>query len=155
MWKVDGVFGWEFYTEEMDAPALGDRLLEVTRKLRGVPSAVRNFMTSSGCSMEGALPNKETVPTVLGGSAILKLIWEGNLLYFPGFGDLQPYETWKFRICSDRAHAKGVVLCERACFCLLSAFYKNPPSKNPSKNLVFTENPYRCLLRTLLRSTCW
>ena len=27
------------------------------------------------------------------------------------------------------------------------------PSKNPSKNLVFTENPYRCLLRTLLRST--
>ena len=34
---------------------------------------------------------------------------------------------------------------------LLSAFYKTPPSKNPSKNLVFTENPYRRLLRTLLR----
>ena len=37
---------------------------------------------------------------------------------------------------------------------LLSTFYKTLPSKNPSKNLVFTENPYRCLLRTLLRSTC-
>ena len=33
---------------------------------------------------------------------------------------------------------------------LLSAFYKTLPSKNPSKNLVFTENPYRRLLRTLL-----
>ena len=52
-----------------------------------------------------------------------------------------------------RVHAKGVVLCERTCFCLLSAFYKTLPSKNPSKNLVFTENPYRRLLRTLLRST--
>ena len=30
----------------------------------------------------------------------------------------------------------------------LSAFYQ----KNPSKNLVFTESPYRRLLRTLLRS---
>ena len=29
---------------------------------------------------------------------------------------------------------------------------KTFPSKNPSKNLVFTENPYRHLLRTLLRS---
>ena len=38
------------------------------------------------------------------------------------------------------------------CKRLLSAFYKTLPSKNPSKNLVFTENPYRRLLRTLLRS---
>ena len=36
---------------------------------------------------------------------------------------------------------------------LLSDFYNTLPSKNPSKNLVFTENPYRHLLRTLLRST--
>ena len=49
---------------------------------------------------------------------------------------------------------------------LLSAFYKTLPSKNPSKNLVFTENPLQApsknpskkplllenLLRTLLRS---
>ena len=42
------------------------------------------------------------------------------------------------------------MLCERTCFCFLSAFYKTLPSKNPSKNLVFTENPYRRLLRTLL-----
>ena len=35
---------------------------------------------------------------------------------------------------------------------LLSAFYETLPSKNPSKNLTFTESPYRHLLRTLLRS---
>ena len=49
---------------------------------------------------------------------------------------------------------------------LLSAFYKTLPSKNPSKNLVFTKNPHKApsknpskkhfllenLLRTLLRS---
>ena len=66
----------------------------------------------------------------------------------------------------NRVHAKGVVLCERTSFCLLSAFYKTLPSKNPSKNLVFTENPLQApsknpskkplllenLLRTLLRS---
>ena len=34
----------------------------------------------------------------------------------------------------------------------VSAFYKTLPSKNPSENLVFPENPYRRLLRTLLRS---
>ena len=27
---------------------------------------VKHFMTSSGCSMEGALPREEMVPTVLG-----------------------------------------------------------------------------------------
>ena len=27
----------------------------------------------------------------------------------------------------NRVHAKGVVLCERACFRLLSAFYTHPP----------------------------
>ena len=32
-------------------------------------------------------------------------------------------------------------------------FYETPPSKNPSKNLVLTANPYRRLLGTLLRST--
>ena len=33
---------------------------------RGAPSTVKNFMTSSGCSMEGTPPRKETVPTILG-----------------------------------------------------------------------------------------
>ena len=47
----------------------------------------------------------------------------------------------------SRVHAKGVVLCETTCFCLLSAFYKTLPSKNPSKNLDFTDNPCRCLTR--------
>ena len=32
---------------------------------------------------------------------------------------------------------------------LLSAFYKTLPAKNPSKNLIFTENLCRRLLRTL------
>ena len=152
------------------------RLARLFLFCRGAPSTVRNFMTSSGCSMKGALPRKARVPTVLGvrerklnpnffflklfghlrdipaksrdipakkkcdfpgfeghtelfgphvehpypnakypdskvwvwvlfsclrGSTILKLIWGGNLLYFPGFRDLQPYETWKFRICSE------------------------------------------------------
>ena len=68
--------------------------------------------------------------------------------------------------CYHRVHAKGVVLCERACFCLLSAFYDTPPSKNPSKNLCLCWSPYKApsknpskkhllvenLLRTLLRS---
>ena len=36
----------------------------------------------------------------------MKLIWRGKMLDFPGFGDLQPYETWKFRICSE--HFRGV-----------------------------------------------
>ena len=63
-------------------------------------------------------------------------------------------------------HAKGVVLCKRACFCLLSAFYKTLPSKNPSKNLCLHQRPLQApsknpskkhlllenLLRTLLRS---
>ena len=34
--------------------------------IRGAPSTVKNFSTSFGCSMEGAPPKKETVPTVLG-----------------------------------------------------------------------------------------
>ena len=58
-------------------------------------------MTSSGCSMRGG-PSKEGKGTNrTGGSTILKLIWGGNLLYFAGFRNLQPYETWKFRICSE------------------------------------------------------
>ena len=40
-----------------------------------------------------------------------------------------------------RVHAKGVVLCERTCLCLLSTFYDTLPSKKSSKNLVITENP--------------
>ena len=35
------------------------------KKIRGAPSTVRKFITCSDCSMEGALPKKERVPTVL------------------------------------------------------------------------------------------
>ena len=57
-------------------------------KLRGAPSTVRNFMTSSqtGCSMNGGPSKKGKGTNRTGGSRILKLIWGGNLLYFPGFG---------------------------------------------------------------------
>ena len=55
---------------------------------------------------------------------------------------------------SSASGLKGVVLCERACFRLfkhlLDAFYRTLSSKNPSKNLVSTENPCRCLLRRVL-----
>ena len=51
-------------------------------------------------------------------------------------------------------HAKGVVLCERVCFCLLSAFYNTPPFlESLLRTLAPTEILTRCLLRTLLRST--
>ena len=35
---------------------------------------------------QGPPPKKEMVQTVLGGSAILKVFWEGKMLYFPGLG---------------------------------------------------------------------
>ena len=37
-------------------------------------------------------------------------------------GEQQPTLLKKLTCTVDRVHAKGVVLCERACFCLLSAF---------------------------------
>ena len=36
-------------------------------------------------------------------------------------------ENFKILKNFNRVHAKGVVLCERACFCLLSAFYNTTP----------------------------
>ena len=57
-----------------------------------------------------------------------------------------------------RVHAKGVVLCERACFCpskhLLSAFYDPPLLKTLLRTPVSTETLTRRLLGTLLRRTC-
>ena len=40
--------------------------------------------------MEEGPSKKETVPMVL---TILKVVWGQNVLYCPGFGDLQLYET--------------------------------------------------------------
>ena len=61
-------------------------------QVRGATSTVEKFMArlfhGGGPSKIGNGTNRT------GGSTILKLIWEGNLLYFPGFGDPQPYETW-------------------------------------------------------------
>ena len=95
-------------------------------------------MTSSGFSIEGALPKKERVPTVLGyGSTILKLVWGGNLLYFPGFWDLQPYETCKVRICSEsvsRVFPDLFRISLRKCLIVLGA----PPSTKFQQGLVCT-----------------
>ena len=55
-------------------------------------------------------------------------------------------------------HAKGVVLCERACFCLLSTC-KAPSIKRSLLSQIFLrtlsslKTPYRHLLRSLLRNT--
>ena len=51
--------------------------------------------------MEGGLSKKGNGTNRTGRSTILKLVWGRNMLYCPRFGDLQPYETWKFRICSE------------------------------------------------------
>ena len=48
---------------------------------------------------------------------------------------------------------RGVLLCERACFCLLSAFYKPPLLRTLLRTSVSIETLTRRLLRTLLRST--
>ena len=59
-----------------------------------------------------------------------------------------------FLFDTDRVHAKGVVLCERACFCLLSAFYSTPPLlRTILRTSLSIETLTRRLLRTLLRST--
>ena len=54
----------------------------------------------------------------------------------------------EFQILTSRVHAKGgrtlrkdVFLPSKHLLRNLSAFYETLPSKNPSKNLVFTENP--------------
>ena len=54
----------------------------------------KNFMTSSGCATEGANPRKENRTNCTGCGTILKLLWGRNMLYFPGFGDLQPCDTY-------------------------------------------------------------
>ena len=64
---------------------------------------VKNFMANSGCSKERATPKKRDGTNRTGGSTILKLLWALNALYFLEFGNLQPYETWEFRICSESA----------------------------------------------------
>ena len=58
-----------------------------------------NFMTSSGCSMDGPLQKRKR-RNGTEGSTILKRLWGRNMLSFPGFGDLQWHEAWH-KICSD------------------------------------------------------
>ena len=67
---------------------------------------------------------------------------------------------------SDGVHAKGGRTLRKDAFLPSKHLYETLPSKNPSKNLVFAQNPYRCpsknpskkhlplknLLRTRLRS---
>ena len=77
----------------------GQRGIEVT-ELRGAPILLG--LHDQLWLFHGGAPSKIGDGTNrTGGSTILKLIWGGNLLHVPGFGDPQPYETWKFRICSE------------------------------------------------------
>ena len=75
----------------------GNRILRSCLQSQKCPSTLKNFMTSSGCSMEGALQRRKRYQPYWG-STILKRLWGRNVLCFPEFGDLQPYETCKFRI---------------------------------------------------------
>ena len=105
-------------------------------QVRGGPSTVRNLPALAvpwgGPSKKGKGTNRT------GGSTILKLIWGGDLLYFPEFGDLQPYETWKFRIYSEtisRAFPDLFRISLRKCLTVLGA----PPNK--TENLVRRVKP--------------
>ena len=51
-------------------------------------------MTSSGCSMRGCPPKKRKGYQPYWGWHNSEISLGGDLHYFPGFGDLQPYEAW-------------------------------------------------------------
>ena len=87
----------------------------------------------------------------------------------PVWGRGKPHPKSRFLLNSHFSGSslgarEGAELCERTCFCLLSTFYETLPSKNPSKNLVFTfrwkplqapsKNPSKkhLLLKSLLRN---
>ena len=107
------------------------------------------FMTSSGCSMEGGRSKKGNGTNRTGGSTILRLIWGETLLYFPGFGDLRPYETCKFRIFSESV--SGVFpdlfrISLRKCLTVLGA----PPITTPKPAL---KQPDRHLQETKIKKS--
>ena len=79
----------------------GANPLLAERAFSEVPPVLLEFHDQLWLFHGGGPSKKGNGTNRTGGSAILKFIWGGNLLCFPGFGDLQPYETWKFRICSE------------------------------------------------------
>ena len=79
---------------------------------------------------------------------------------FPEIADFCPCRgrtcpgAWKFQSRNEVLNFVNLwAICRVHSNHLQSVFYETLPSKNPSKNHIFTESPYRCLLRTLLRST--
>ena len=70
---------------------------------------------------------------------------------------VHPHQEYCFEagVAQARVHAKGVVLCERACFCLLSASITPPLLRTLLRTSVSIETLTRRLLRTLLRSAYW
>ena len=56
---------------------------------------------------------------VLGGGGSADFIFMGARIFL---NNIQIYTEIPRLKYTDRVHAKGVVLCERACLCLLSAF---------------------------------
>ena len=103
-----------------------------------------------------SLGRPEFVPGTPPGHPTAKFLY---LIFFIGFfsPNLKVWADFSFLNPSAVAAVPNCsVSAFRSSKHLLSAFYKTLPSKNPSKNLVVTEKPYRRLLRTLLRSTyCW
>ena len=86
-------------------------------------------------------------------TAIVKLLRRSIFSTAGSFGEGPNLEEYVGACEGGRTLRKDVFLPSKH---LLSAFYETLPSKNPSKNLVFTESPYKRLLRTLLlRSTCF
>ena len=67
--------------------------------------------------------------------------------------DSRKWGHLSLRFPLPRVPAKGVVLCERPCFCLLSAFYKSCLLRTLLRTLSLLKTLTRRLLRTLLRST--
>ena len=96
-----GKEGMEGRREVVKAKILAENTKCMFEKFRGAPQYCQEFHDQLWLFHEGCPSKKGKGTNRTGGSTILKLIWGANLLYFPGFGDLQPYETWKFRVCSE------------------------------------------------------
>ena len=107
-----------------------------------------------GCTQKGSYSAKGRVsafwaPSLDGGNSALVIgFWSRPILgpqkhYFKRHFGASKIVLTKARLLKHDFPVHG----------LLNVFYETLPSKNLSKKLVFTENPYRRLLRTLLRST--
>ena len=112
--------------QTQDKPALGTAryysLLTATNSDSALLSAINRYSLSIPLQkMPGLISKKgSNGKRQISGTWLSLAVIHKNITYI------------KNRICLlSRVHTKGVVLCERACFCSITP----PPSKNPSKNL--------------------